>query len=538
MTLRTFWGVAVVAAVLLACSKPSAAESMAAPPAVTAVAAITWLHASTDSEVDAAFERARREGKPVFVYWGAAWCPPCNQLKATLFNRADFIERSRAFLPVYVDGDSAGAQKLGTRFKVRGYPTMVLFDPQGREITRLPGEVDAQLYTQVLTLGMSAQRPVKEVLAQARAGGAGLTSNDWKLLAFYSWETDEERADERLAHGESLAALLKQLAHACPPDQTEAAMRLLLKSLAAVDIKVRVKPDRAALSQLLALLADPARSRHHMDVLTNSAGELVNAASAAGTRERSQLLGAFDAALVQLAADATLSRADRLTALIARVDLVRIDEPADDSARRKVAVPSALLKELREHSARADREITDGYERQAVITTAAYALAHAGLLDESDALLQSNLAKSHSPYYLMSELASNAKKRKDPSAALRWYEQAFDTSEGAATRLQWGASYVGALVDLAPKDDARIEKAVLQLWALAEAQPDAFHERSARSMQRVGKRLMEWNKAGAHQAAFTQLKEKLDAVCSRLDSADPQRARCSALFVPAKIKRS
>jgi hypothetical protein len=114
-------------------------------------------------------------------------------VKATLFNRMDFIERSRAFVPVYIDGDSPGAQKLGKRFRVSGYPTMVLFTADGTELTRLPGEVDAQQYTQVLTLGMNAQRPVKTVLADAKAGGKGLTPNDWKLLAFYSWETDEQQ---------------------------------------------------------------------------------------------------------------------------------------------------------------------------------------------------------------------------------------------------------------------------------------------------------------------------------------------------------
>jgi len=69
-------------------------------------------------DVDAAFAEAKASNKPVFLYWGAKWCPPCNQVKATLFNRMDFIERSRAFVPVYIDGDSPGAQKLGTRFKV------------------------------------------------------------------------------------------------------------------------------------------------------------------------------------------------------------------------------------------------------------------------------------------------------------------------------------------------------------------------------------------------------------------------------------
>jgi hypothetical protein len=55
-----------------------------------------------------------------------------------------------------------------------------------------------------------------------------------------------------------------------------------------------------------------------------------------------------------------------------------------------------------------------------VITAAAYLLRAAGLLDESDTLLKANLAQSHSPYYLMSQLSLNAAKRGDKASALRW----------------------------------------------------------------------------------------------------------------------
>src|SRR5664279_4672775 len=138
----------------------------------------------------------------------------------------------------------------------------------------------------------------------------------------------------------------------------------------------------------------------------------------------------------------------------------------------------ALLADVREQTARADREITDGYERQAVITAAAYLLERSGLSSESDTLLNANLAKSHSPYYLMSELASNAKKRGDKAEALHWYREAFEKSEGPATRLQWGSSYVNALVELSPADEAAIETATLQVWHEAAAQPDAFEQRT------------------------------------------------------------
>ncbi|HZT55104.1 MAG TPA: thioredoxin family protein [Burkholderiaceae bacterium] len=519
-------------ALLAACSKPAEAPPhvlntpappVATPPADHAESGIAWKHAASDADVDAAFALAKAENKPVFVYWGAKWCPPCNQVKATLFNRQDFIERSRAFVPVYVDGDSPGAQKLGSRFKVSGYPTMLLFNPQGTEMTRLPGEVEAERYTQVLTLGMNAQRPVSEVLAQAKAGGAGMGANDWRLLAFYSWDTDQQ-----LVPKGGVPALLKQLADACPADQNETATRLRLKALAAADANAPAKPDPAAQATLLKVLADAPTARAYLDVLTNYATDITRALSAKGTPQRAELVAAFNAALKRFEADTTLSRADRLGAIAARVDLARMDAPK----RAAVQLPDALVADAREHAARADREITDGYERQAVITSAAHLLTDVGLVAESDTMLKNSLAKSHSPYYLMLALASNAKKRGDTADALHWYEESFAKSEGPATRLQWGAGYLNALIDLAPHDEARIEKAASQLFAEAAKQPDAFYERSGRSLQRVASKLQGWNKGGAHAAAIKRLQAQLDGVCAALVADDPKRATCAALLKP------
>jgi thioredoxin-related protein len=546
-TLAAPLGLIAAAVLLAACSKAPETPAAPAAPAKTAAAepaahaktaghdeaGIAWKNATNDAEVDAAFALAKSESKPVFVYWGAKWCPPCNQVKATLFNRQDFIERSRAFVPVYVDGDSPGAQKLGARFKVSGYPTMVLFNPQGTEMTRLPGEVDAQRYTEVLTLGMNAQRPVKDVLAQAKAGGQGLGPNDWRLLAFYSWDTDQQ-----LVPKDGVPALLKQLADACPADQTEVATRLRLKALAATDTKdtkTAAKPTPADQATLLKLLADASASRAHMDVLANYATDIVRALSAKGTPQRAEIVTAMDTALKRFEADTTLSRADRIGAMIAQVDLAKIDVDKADKKAAPVKLPEALVADVREQAAKFDREVTDGYERQAVITSVSYALREVGLGDESDALLKASLAKSHSPYYLMLSLASNAKARGDSNDALHWYEEAFNKSEGPATRLQWGTTYLTALIDLAPQDDARIEKAAAQLFTEAGAAPDAFYERSGRSLQRVGTKLQGWNKGGSHAATLQRLQKQLDGVCSALDKGDAKREACEGLLkAPAK----
>ena len=533
---------------LAACSKTAEPERAAASTTSThGDGGIAWRHAATDVEVDAAFAAAKAENKPVFVYWGAKWCPPCNQVKATLFNRQDFIERTRAFVPVYVDGDRPGAQKIGARFHVSGYPTMVLFNAAGQEVTRLPGEVEPVRYTQVMTLGMNAARPVKAVLADALAGGNGLGANDWRLLAFYSFDTDQQQL---VAKGQ-LPATLAALAAACPADAPEMAMRLRLKALAAYDAKsaeaVRPARDAAAQAAVLALLDAAARAREHTDLLTNSSVEIVRALSEKATAERGRLLAGFDAALKRLGADTTLSRADRMQALIAQVDLARIDEPeagASEPAAKpaakpaaRAALPAALVADVREQVARADLEITDGYERQAVITAAAYLLERAGLVAESDTLLKANLAKSHSPYYLMSGLADNAKKRGDKAAAIDWSRQAFDKSEGPATRLQWGASYLAMLVELAPNDEAAIEQTTAQLFSEAATQPDAFYQRSGRSLARVGSKLQAWNQGGGHRASLARLQVRLDALCAAPRLGDGERATCSGLLT-APVKAS
>ena len=491
---------------------------------------VAWQPAAADADIDRAFAQARAQNKPVLLYWGASWCPPCNQLKATLFNRQDFAALSRSFVAVHVDGDRPGAQKLGTRFKVSGYPTVVLFTPQGQEITRLPGEADAPQVMAVLQSGLSGGRPVKAVLDDALSGKA-LAAGDWKMLAFYSWDTDEQQLVPKV----DVPATLVRLAVASPAADADTSTRLWLKALAASDEGKGVKADDSLRARVLKVLSDPLQARLHMDVLTNSADDIVRTLepdegtgmTSGNHPGRVALLAAFDIALRRLEADATLSRNDRMGALYARVLLARLDGPKDAV---QVKLPEPLLKDVREHVARADRDITDGYERQAVITHAGALLGRAGLWAESDALLKANLAKSHSPYYLMSQLGGNARRLGHKEEALRWYSLAFDKSEGPATRLEWGSRYLSALVDLSPADAARIEKTAATLVAEAGRDRGAFEGRSVRSLQRVGTKLSSWNADGKQAAGMRRLQVQLDRICPKVDVADGQRAVCEALL--------
>ncbi len=500
---------------------------LATLPAVAAIQApstnVPWLAAATAADMDTAFAQARTQNKPLLLYWGATWCPPCNQLKATFFNRQDFAQAAAGFVAVHVDGDRPGAQKLGSRFKVGGYPTVLLLTPQGREVTRLPGEADPERMMAVLRLGLSGGRPMRDVLADARAGKP-LPAGAWRMLAFYSWDTDQ---DQLVSEAER-PDLLADLARRAPAADADVATRLWLKAVAASDDGKGLKPDAALRARVQAVLADPAAARRHADVLSNNAPEMLRALSDEDSAERPRLAAAFDTALQRLSQDTTLSRGDRVSALIGRVQIARLGQAKDAVT---VSLPAPLVAAVRAHVMADDREIRDAYERQAVITAGAYALGQAGLWADSDALLKANLARSHSPYYLMSQLAGNARKLGRTDEALRWYGEAYAKSEGPATRLQWGTGYVSALVDLAPTDSPRIEQTVAQIMDEAAQDDGAFSGRSARVWQRLGKKLAAWGAEADRAAVLQRLQRRLDGVCAKLEGAD--RAACSAVLKPA-----
>jgi thioredoxin-related protein len=513
-----------IAVAALAVSFPS--ESRAPDPH----SGIAWQLASSDADVDRAFALARQSGKPVFLYWGAVWCPPCNQVKATLFSRADFVERTKSFVPVYVDGDKPGAQKVASRFKVSGYPTMVLFKPDGSEITRLPGEVDPERYMLTLTAGLNAEVPVKELVDRALAHQQ-LSPEQWRLLAFYSWDTD----DQQLVKKRDLASRLSELAMAAPAQIGPAKDRLALKAVAArakdegkgVDDRVR-SADRALVERVL---ASPENTREQWDLIVFYAESMVKYL-ATSAEARSEFARKWDASLQQLFASGSLSRSDSVDAYDARVALWKAIDKSDKlSAERQQVVRSDLTKIV--------SGTTDRYERQAVVPGAADVLASAGLIKESDEMLKAELPRAVAPYYHMLVLASNAKKRNDVPDALRWYELAWRKSEGPATRIQWGSGYVRQLVELAPQDTKRISDAASAIVSSLDPRSETFFERNERSLQRMAAQLLKWQGSDpARMKVVAKMKDHLARTCGKLPAKDAGRANCEAVFTPPATQES
>ena len=65
----------------------------------------------------------------------------------------------------------------------------------------------------------------------------------------------------------------------------------------------------------------------------------------------------------------------------------------------------------------------NAYERQALVSEGADTLTDAGLYDESDALLKTELTRSSTPYYFMSGLAANARRARRQGRGARLVPQ-------------------------------------------------------------------------------------------------------------------
>ena len=498
-------------------------------------AGIAWL----EGDVDAAFAAAKSADKPVFLYWGAEWCPPCAQIKSTIFNKREFQERSRLFVPVYLDGDTPSAQKHGERFGVVGYPTMILFRPDGTEITRLPGGVDVARYATILDVALQDARPVKDIVAAAQAGGP-VPTNDWRLLAYYSWGTD---VDGRALPQEQRLPAFRTLAARCPPELPGECGRLFFEYLhEAAAASTDDKPafdglERAdARRRLLAMLPLAGVQTTNVDNLLYGAKDVVALLSDPGSAERRELTRAWGAALDQLAAPANankLSAPEQLLLVRARVMLARLD--AGDAA----PLPPALLDQARQAVASVDAKTTDAYARQAAINAAANLYWEAGLTDEANTLLTAELAKSKSPYYFMLDLADLAEKAGRKQEAVQWLARAYQGAEGPATRFQWGYNYLVGMLEMTPEDTAGIERAGLAVLGELDDAPDAFYQRTRMRLEQLDSRLLEWGSSGEAAKVVATLRTRTQQICVKLPADDPGRRNCERFLNPdAKATRA
>lgn len=96
------------------------------------------------TDLEKAFEKAKAEKKSVLVeFTGSDWCPPCIAMRKNVFSKKEFVDAaSKKFVLVELDfpkGEKEVAEKnqpLADKYNIEGFPTVILFNADGKEFTR------------------------------------------------------------------------------------------------------------------------------------------------------------------------------------------------------------------------------------------------------------------------------------------------------------------------------------------------------------------------------------------------------------------
>jgi len=88
---------------------------------------LTAFSANSDwmTEVEAAFSKAKATNKHVLIeFTGSDWCPPCIQMRKNVFSKSAFTNVAKEdFI-------------LVEQYGIEGFPTVILFNSQGKEYDR------------------------------------------------------------------------------------------------------------------------------------------------------------------------------------------------------------------------------------------------------------------------------------------------------------------------------------------------------------------------------------------------------------------
>ncbi len=90
-----------------------------------------------EKDYEKALKQAAADKKPVFVKFETEWCGPCKTMAALVFTAKDVADTADGVVCVKVDGDEQ--KELVKKYKVEAYPTGVLLDATGKEVSRFVG---------------------------------------------------------------------------------------------------------------------------------------------------------------------------------------------------------------------------------------------------------------------------------------------------------------------------------------------------------------------------------------------------------------
>ncbi len=105
------------------------------------------------SDLTNALQTARTSKRPVLIQFSAPWCPYCRQMESKTFKEPTVESSLEQFERVAVNIDQNAA--LAAQHAVRGIPAFVMLDPDGEEVAKTTGFMEADPFSKWLSESMT-----------------------------------------------------------------------------------------------------------------------------------------------------------------------------------------------------------------------------------------------------------------------------------------------------------------------------------------------------------------------------------------------
>lgn len=449
--------------------------------------------------VEEAFTKAANEQKPVFLYWGAVWCPPCNQLKATIFADDQFKSLMTGAVAVYLDGDTDRAQLWSDKLKVTGYPTILVLRPgkttgeSPQELARLDYGLSIEEFAGTIAETLTGGMALSNALSEIQKGQGGL--RPWNVVNGIAWS----QLDENTYPPDKRISILSGLVQKAPNPTVRAQLAASLlgevlsarsgagtnleKSVASVKIEAETYLD-----YLFASAATIWATRNFIVFSATDTFKLIfdgqERATSGQPAKKDALIKRWLDAVAVLQADKRLFVDTWLWSHMPELEFWKIRNGG-------TAAPATLVEKIRRAVADADKRSVTPYERHAVISGAASILKDVGDTAGAIVMLQKELKQTDTPWYYQSSLASLALSEKKFADAMTFSEQARLSARTLrnATRVQWIVNDVVLLGKIEPLPETKLAAALEDYYGTVFALPDGFAGRNGSRAKTVAKEI-------------------------------------------------